>query len=207
DLIEKKELDAEIVSVISNHQDAFALVRAQKHNLPTKVIIYQNKINDKIARNEYDQQILNYVKEINPDLILLSGWQMILGEPLLKQLQKLQIPVINQHPALLTSNHVNEVATSRGLIPVLRGSHVAKDAFEQKLQVSGISIHQILPGDFYDVGPVIMKAEVRIKPDDTLESYKQNMQTTEHLLIQSAIKRVVHVLKHNIDISKGKFIW
>ncbi|MBI5122524.1 hypothetical protein HZA75_01570 [Candidatus Roizmanbacteria bacterium] len=207
DSIENKELDAEIVALVSNHKDAFALTRAKKHNISTKVFTYEGNLKDKISRLQYDQKLLKYIKGIQPDLILLSGWQMILGEPFLKETQKLQIPVINQHPALLTNDNSDHVATSRGLIPVLRGSHVTKDAFEQKLQASGISIHQILPGDMYDVGPVIMKSEVRIKPDDSLDTYEKNMQETEHLLIQSAIKRVIHVLKNNINISKGEFPW
>lgn len=207
DGIESNELDAEIVSIVTNKKDALVLQKAMKHKLQTKIIEYTGKLSDKKARKAYDQQLLEYIKTLNPDLVFLSGWQMIIGAEFLKELQKLQIPVINHHPALLTSNNADTIATSRGPIPVLRGSHVAKDAFDQKLQVGGISVHQILPGDGFDVGPVIMKAEVRIHPSDTYASWQKKRDETEHQLIPTALKRIIHVLKQNIDISTGRFPW
>ena len=73
--------------------------------------------------------------------------------------------------------------------------------------VTGITIHQVLPENGFDVGPIIMKAEVRIKQDETFESVKKRMDETEHLLFPTAIKRILHVIKSGIDISKGQFPW
>jgi len=140
-------------------------------------------------------------------MILLSGWLFILSDSFLKEMQKLQIPVINHHPALLTNDSATTVKTSRGIIPVLRGESVWQETFAKKLPVSGISVHQVLPGDGVDVGPVIMKAEVRIKHDEPFESWRQRMDETEHQLFPTAIKRILHVLRHNIDVSKGDFPW
>jgi amidophosphoribosyltransferase len=207
DGIKNHDINAEIISVVSNKEDAYGLTRAKDNNIPTKIIAYSGKLSDKDARKKYDQQLLEHVKTIKPDMIFLSGWQMVLGETFLKELQKLQIPVINQHPGLLTNREEDFVATSRGKIPVMRGAHVSKETFDKKLQVSGISVHQILPGDKFDVGPVIMKAEVRIKPDDTYDSWKAKMDETEHQVVATAIKRVLHVLENNIDISKGGYKW
>ena len=207
DGIKSNEIDAEIISIVSNKPDAYGLTRAKENNIPAKVIAYDGKLKDQKKRQEYDQKLFEYIKSIKPDFVLLSGWQMIVGETLLKQLQDLQIPVINHHPGLLTNDNSEMVATSRGVMPVMRGAHVAKDTFDQKLQVSGITVHQVLPGDKFDVGPVIMKSEVRIKRDDTFESWIAKMNATEHALLPTAIKRIVHVLQNNIDISKGEFTW
>ncbi|HSA83560.1 MAG TPA: formyltransferase family protein [Patescibacteria group bacterium] len=207
DGINSNEIDAEIVSIVTNKKDAPVIQKAKKHKLQTKIIEYIGKQSDKKTRAAYEQKLLNYIKTINPDLILLSGWQLILGDTFLKATQNLHIPIINHHPALLTNKNEKTIATSRGPIPVLRGSHVGEDAFKQKLQVGGISVHQILPGDAVDVGPIIMKSEVRIHPTDTKASWEQKMHEAEHQLVSTALKRIVHVMKQNIDISAGRFPW
>jgi formyltetrahydrofolate-dependent phosphoribosylglycinamide formyltransferase len=207
DGINDKTIDAEIVGVVSNIKDAYGIVRAKKYNIPTKAIEYKGKLSNKTDREKYEEQLIPHVKELKPDMILLSGWQMILGDTFLKAMMKLQIPVINHHPALLTSNNETTVRTSRGIIPVLRGSHVGKDAYDKKFHVTGISVHQVLPGDGFDVGPVIMKSEVNIHADEPFESVKKRMDDTEHLLLSTAIKQIIHVIKHDIDISQGDFPW
>jgi phosphoribosylglycinamide formyltransferase-1 len=132
---------------------------------------------------------------------------MILSEAFLKVAQHMEIPVINHHPALLTNDNAEKVATSRGFIPVLRGERIWKDAFEKKLPVSGITVHQVIPGDTFDVGPVILKGEVRITQDDTVETWKKRMDEIEHLLLSSAVNRVLHVMKAGIDVSHGHYPW
>ena len=205
--IESGDIDAEIVSIVTNKKDAPVLQKAKKHNIPTKILAYTGKKSDKKARAVYEQQVLAYVKTISPDLIWLSGWQLILSEKFLKETQKMQIPTINQHPALLSQTNQNTVTTSRGPIPVLRGGHVGQDAFDRRFQVSGVTIHQILPEDTFDVGPIVMKAEVKIHKEDKLADWKKKMETAEHILVPTALKRIIHVMKNNIDISGGKFPW
>lgn len=205
--IKKREMHAEIVDVICNKPDALGLEKAKKYNAQTTVLPYVNKFKDKTLRETYDKNLIAHLKKVKPDIILLSGWQMILSEAFLNAAQEMEIPVINHHPGLLTSDTSEEVATSRGSIPVLRGGSVWKDAFEKKLPVSGITVHQVLPGDGFDVGPVILKGEVRIKKDDTFESWRKKMDEIEHLLLPAALKRVLHVMKSGIDTSHGKYPW
>lgn len=205
--VEKNEIDAEIVSIVTNKQDALIIEKAKSHNIPVKIFEYTGKLSDKKERNAYEKNLLEYVETITPDLIWLSGWQFILGDTFLKGTQTLQIPIINQHPALLSSTQQDIVATSRGPIPVLRGGHVGQSAFDQKLQVSGVTIHQILPGNTFDVGPIVMKSEVRIHKEDKLADWQKNMEEAEHLLVPTALKRIIHVMRQNIDISKGEFPW
>lgn len=207
DEIENGTLDAEIVTILCNKPDAPGLERARKYNIPTTVLPYVNKFKDKERRKAYDEKLVKELKKINPDLLLLSGWQMILSETFLKEAQKLEIPVINHHPGLLSSDDSETVPTSRGTIPVLRGGSVWKDAFEKKLPVSGITVHQVLPGDNFDVGPILMKGEVRIRQDDTFEIWRKRMDEIEHILLPAAIKRALHVMQYEIDISHGTYTW
>jgi len=207
DTIEKGEMDAEIVSVVSNISEAYGLERAKKHKIPTFVLPYKGKLSDKKAREDYEKQIITYIEKIKPDLIQLAGWNFILSESFLKAMQKNEIPVINQHPALLTTNASQLIATSQGVIPVIRGKHVIREPFEKGLAVSGFSVHQLLPGEDFDMGPVILTAEIKRHDDDTAEIWEKRINETEHLFLPTAIKRVLHVMENGIDISKGEFPW
>lgn len=205
--IEQGEIDADIVGVISNKDDAYGLQRAKKHNISTIVVPFKGKLTDKKLRDEYDNKLIKEIKILDPDLIILSGWMMVLGDKFLKKTQQMEMPIINLHPALMTSAFEEHIQTSKGRIPVLRGSHSLQESFEKNLAVSGVTVHQILPGNKFDVGPVILKAEVRRKPEDTLESWEKKIHQAEYLLLPTAVKRVLHLMKNNVDISKGEFIW
>lgn len=205
--VEHGNLDAEIISVISNKAEAYGLTRAEKHNIPTAIIPYVGKFSDKTAREKYDQELIEHIKKTNPDLIVLAGWMMVVGEVFLKEMQKLEIPVINLHPALMTESFSETVVTSRGTLPVIRGINAIQKAFNANCPVSGVTVHQILPGEKFDCGPIIMKAEVRRKADDTLESWEKRMHQTEYMILPIAIKRMIHVMKYGIDTSKGDYTW
>jgi phosphoribosylglycinamide formyltransferase-1 len=205
---ESGSLSAEIVGVISNKRDAQGLQRAMKHNIPAILMEYKKRFKDNAARQIYEEILIKEVKRLKPDLILLSGWTMLLSDHFLSAMQKMEIPVINHHPALLTKNADKTVATSRGTIPVIRGHNSFQEAFDQQLPVSGITIHQVLPGEKFDSGPIIMKAEVRRKIDDTAATFEKRIREMEYITLPSALKRVLHVMNHNnINISKGDFPW
>lgn len=207
DSIESGDLDAEIINVLASSPDSPSLTRAKEHNIEASAIVFEGKLSDKNARRKYEEKLVAHLEKIKPDLILLSGWSFVLSDFFVKKMQSMQIPIINHHPALLTTDDSDTVQTSKGRIPVVRGNNKFKASFESPTLVSGLSVHQILPGNFYDVGPLVMKAEVRKRANDTLEVWEERNREMEYLLLPTAIKRVLHVMKNNIDISRGEFVW
>lgn len=207
DCIDKGEINAEIVSVISNNPNAYGLTRAKKHNIKTFILPYQKNRSDKEERKQYEKELIKHIEEVNPDLIQLSGWNFIFGKTFLEAMLKKEIPIINQHPALLTKSSSDTIATSQGYTPVIRGSHAIQDAYKQNLPVSGFTVHQILPNDSFDMGPIILTAEVKRHTEDTQESWEKRIRETEYLFLPTAVKRILHVIQHGIDISKGEFPW
>lgn len=207
--VKSKDIDAKIIDVVSNKESAYGLIRAKKHKIPTSVIAYTDKLTDKAARKKYTKELIKHLQKTNPDLVVLSGWMMVLDEELLLATQKMEIPIINLHPALMTPNFAEKIQTSRGNIPILRGwgMNVIKPPFDEKFPVSGVTVHQILPGNTFDVGPIIMKAEIRRKATDTFESWEKKIHDTEYMIFPTALKRVLHVMKNGVDISKGEFTW
>lgn len=207
DHIESDDINAEIINVIANRKDAYGLMRAKKHAIPHILLEYTKKHRDTKERHTYEKKLIDVIKKNPPDIILLSGWDMILSDTFLKEMQQMDIAVINHHPALLPKNDAQTVVTSRGIFPVLKG-YGFKNSYAKHLPVAGISVHQILPGNNVDAGPVIMKAEVRIHKDDTLEEYEKKVRAMEYILLPSAIKRILHVVHtNNISIRNGDFPW
>lgn len=205
--IKNNNIDAELISVLSNNKDALGLEKAKNQNVPVSAIEYTGKFSDKIARTEYDMKLIDHIKKTKPDLIVLAGWMMILSDNFLEKVSEMEIPVINLHPALLTDNTDKTITTSRGTIPVIRGAHAIRSAYDLNLPVSGVTAHLVLPGNHYDAGPVILKEEVRIKQSETYEEFEKNIHEAEYRVLPTAIKRAVHLLKQNLDITKGKISW
>jgi phosphoribosylglycinamide formyltransferase-1 len=140
-------------------------------------------------------------------MVVLAGWKLILPDAFLHELQRLEIAVINLHPALLSRREESHVATSRGRIPVLRGANAIHDAFELNLRVSGVTVHQVLPNALHDTGPIVLKEEVARKAGEPWSAWEARMHETEHRVLPAALKRVLHVIRHGIDVSAGQFPW
>jgi len=207
DDIKNGEMDGEIVGVISNKTGAYGIERAKKNKIKTIVLPFSGKRNDKETRFEYDKKIISEVKKLKADLIVLAGWMLVLGDNFLTEAEKSEIPVINLHPALLTDKLEDHINTSRGRMPVIRGASAIKDAFNRKLLVSGVSVHQVISKNHVDMGPVILKEEVRRKMNDKIDEFESRIHEVERRTLPTAIKRVIHVMKSGINICTGEFYW
>lgn len=164
-------LDATVVGVISNRPDAFALTRAQRCNVPADVFALGAFRNSGGSRLSYDIALADRVEAMKPDLIILAGWMLILGEGFLDRFPR---RVINLHPALPTE---------------FAGTHAIERAYkasrERGLRRTGVMVHYVIPE--VDAGPVITSAVVPIQPDDDLDALKTRIHTTEHRLLVEAI--------------------
>ena len=74
DACEKNTIRGEIQLVISNNPNAFGIQRAKKHSLNCKVINNE----DFKSREDFNLAILQELKKINLDLIVLAGFMRIL---------------------------------------------------------------------------------------------------------------------------------
>lgn len=205
--INNGDIEAGVTAVISSKPDSNGLKVAEENNVQTFIIPYEGDINDKVKRKEYDKQLFEVVRKSGADIIVLAGWTFVLGDEFLKSAEALEVPVLNLHPALLTDDFEERAATSRGIIPVIRGTAAIREAFDKKLPVSGVTVHQILPKKYFDTGPVVLKEEVRLNKEDTLESFEKKIHETEYRVLPTAIKRVIHVMKEGVDVSRGDFFW
>ena len=166
------ELEAEVVSVISNKADAYGLTRAR--NAGVEAIYFAKQENE--SRQEYDARLANLVITKQPDYIVLAGWMRILSSSFLSSFPS---RVINLHPAL------------PGTFP---GTHAIERAFEAyqrgEIDHTGVMVH-IVPDEGVDNGPVLATEIVPIYNEDTLETLKARVHQTEHVLLVNTLKKIL----------------
>lgn len=162
--IEAGTLDAEIVEVISSRPDAYGLVRAKEHGIPT-CSLNKELYADPALANEV---IATELKQAGAQYVVMAGYMRKLTDEVL-----LAFPdrVLNLHPALL---------------PSFKGAHAIEDAFNAGVKVTGVTVH--LANAEYDKGPIIAQRAVEIREDDTLESLEARIHEVEHDLYPEVLR-------------------
>lgn len=102
-----------------------------------------------------DAMFLDWVYQYQPTMILLSTWGEILSRETLQELSRLNVDVINCHPALL---------------PHHRGANPYTSAIRSGDTQSGVTFHQVT--EKLDGGPILLQKAVPIDPADTGGSLK-----------------------------------
>lgn len=127
-----------------------------------------------------------------PDLVLLSGWDIVLDHNFLEPFQKENIPVLNVHPhPLPDTNEPQDVITAPddSQIPVLRGMEVWAEAINKGLKWSGVTMHHIIP-DSYDTGKVVAREWVKIEENDTVETLREKLNKLEDELVPNTLLKL-----------------
>jgi phosphoribosylglycinamide formyltransferase 1 len=164
DAIEARKLDAKIEMVLSNKADAYGLVRAKKHNLPTAVLDHKAFP----SREAYDQAAVDLLRARGVELVALAGFMRLLSPVFVKAYSN---RIMNIHPALL---------------PSFPGLNVQKKAVEHGVRFSGCTVHFV--NEECDEGPIIIQAVVPVFPDDTEASLAARILKQEHQIYPRAIQ-------------------
>jgi phosphoribosylglycinamide formyltransferase-1 len=161
---ERQQLEAEVVVVISDRSDAYALTRAKNHNIP-HFFVDRNTCRDE---REFNRRILNLLKKYRVDLVVMAGYMRLLGKEVLDAYPN---RVMNIHPALL---------------PSFPGAHGIRDALNYGVKVTGVTVH--FANEEFDAGPIILQEAVEIAEDDTEETLAKKIHRVEHNLYPQAIR-------------------
>lgn len=164
DAIEEGSLNAEIVEVISSRPEAYGLVRAKEHGIPT-CSLNKDIYADPATANEI---IAAELVRSGAEYVVMAGYMRKLTEEVL-----LAYPdkVLNLHPALL---------------PSFKGAHAIEDAFNAGVKVTGITVH--FANAEYDKGPIIAQRAVAVREDDTLETLEARIHEAEHELYPEVLR-------------------
>ncbi|RZL31116.1 MAG: phosphoribosylglycinamide formyltransferase [Pedobacter sp.] len=167
----KRSTEAEVALVLTNNPESYVLQRADSFEIPSHVF----------DRHEFYQtdEVLDLLKNLDIDLIVLAGFLWLIPENLLKEYPG---RMINIHPALLPKYG------GKGMY----GDRVHKAILAAKEPEGGITIHYV--NEHYDEGEFIYQAKYRIDKDDNLEMVKFKGQQLEHLhyprIVETLIKKI-----------------
>lgn len=196
DAIASGELLAEIAVVVSNQPGSGALARATAASVPGVSLPLANR-RDTVAREAYDRRLADVVAAFAPDLIVLAGWMLILSPAFLDRFPG---RIVNIHPALLPSDGGDEVASSQGALPALRGPRVVRDALAQGLPITGATTHWVTAT--VDSGPVILCEEVTIAPEDDEARLHERIKHVEHRLLPRAVAQALTEISERSQFSR-----
>lgn len=160
---------AEFALVLSNKSDAYALERAAKAGVPSRVVRYE----DYPDRRAFTHAILEHMEGSGIDLICLAGFNRIL-DPVLVDAYPLRM--MNTHPALLPAFGG----------PGMYGRRVHEAVLASGAKLSGATVHFVTPET--DAGPIILQAAVPVLDDDTPEALAQRVLREEHRIYPAAVR-------------------
>ena len=161
--------DGEIVLVISNKPNAYALTRAADNGIESVVV--NNKECE--SKAEFEEKILAVLKEKGIELIILAGFMCILTENFTSRYPK---RILNVHPALIPS------FCGEGFY----GLHVHEAALNYGVKVTGATVHFV--NEIPDGGQIILQKAVYIEDGDTPETLQRRVmeQAEWHILPEAA---------------------
>ena len=157
-------IPVEVVLVLSDKPDAYALQRAEQAGIATAVV----RPAEYASREEYDAEIVRLLQQAGVGAVALAGYMRLVTTVLLDAFPQ---RVLNIHPALL---------------PSFPGLHGQRQAFEYGVKVSGCTVHFVAAG--LDSGPIILQAPVPVLEDDDADTLAARILEQEHIIYPLALK-------------------
>ena len=153
-----KQLSGQIVGVLSNKAEAYALRRAEDANIATAVISHQNFPNRESFDVTMHQQLLAW----QVDLVILAGFMRILTPEFVS---KWQGKMLNIHPSLL---------------PFYKGMNTHQRVLNTGDRLHGCTVHFVTAE--LDAGQSIAQSVIQVSLQDTAESLAQRVHELEHFI-------------------------
>ena len=163
DASENSMIDAEVVVVISDKKDAFALKRAEKHGIQAHFVDPKGK-----ERAEHEKEINTILEKVNVKLLVGAGYMHILSPSFV---EKWYGRLVNIHPALL---------------PSFKGTNGQGDALNYGVKISGCTTHFM--DKEMDHGPIIIQAAVKALPGDNRDKLAARILEVEHQILPRTVQ-------------------
>ena len=157
-------LPIDIRAVISNNPDAAGLRLAQAAGVDTMVVDHRSYPD----RATFDQALMQAIDRCQPQLVVLAGFMRILGTEFIRHYAG---RLLNIHPSLL---------------PAFKGLNTHARALEAGAREHGASVHFVT--NDLDGGPIVIQAQVTIRPGDTPATLAARVLEIEHRILPLAIQ-------------------
>lgn len=162
DAMQAGALPIEIVGVISNREDAYAIIRAKDATIPVAVLSHVAS-GKRMGIKTFESHASAQLAAWQPDLIVLAGFMRVLSADFI---DNAPAPMINLHPALL---------------PAYKGLDTHQRAIQAGERHHGCSLHVVTAE--LDAGVVLTQALLEVYQKDTADSLQARVQKLEHQLL------------------------
>jgi phosphoribosylglycinamide formyltransferase-1 len=182
DASEKNMIDAEVVVVISDNKEAFALKRAEKHKI--KPFFVDPNLKNK---EDFDKELDKILEDNKIELVVGAGFMRMISPCFVRRWYG---KLINIHPALL---------------PSFKGVNGQGDALDYGVKISGCTTHFM--DEKMDHGPIILQAAVKVMPMDDKDALAHRILEVEHQILPRTVdlfaKGRLKIKDRKVVIKKG----
>ncbi len=164
----------EVVLVISNKKDAYALERAEKEGIESLVFVKK----ELGSQRAFEEAMIEAIDSAGIDLIVLAGFLSILSEDFTRHYEK---RIINVHPSLIPS------FCGEGFY----GLKVHQAVLDKGVKVTGATVHYV--NEIPDGGEIIKQKAVEVLEGDTAETLQRRvMEQAEWVILPEAIEEITN---------------
>lgn len=164
----KESETVNIALVISNKADAYALVRAERHGVPTAVVP-KAELHD-------EQKVLQLLRDYDIQFIVLAGFLPLVPDYLINAFPR---RIINLHPALLPK------FGGKGMW----GHHVHEAVKAAGETETGMTVHYVTP--VCDGGEIIAQYHVSLSSTDTVDDIAEKEHQLEMQYFPTIVEKVL----------------
>ena len=169
-------LSGQIVGVISNKPEAYALKRAEKAGISTAIIEHKQYPNREAFDAVMQQQLLAW----DVDLVILAGFMRILSAPFV---QAWQGKMLNIHPSLL---------------PHYKGMHTHQRVLHTGDVWHGCTVHYVTAE--LDAGQALAQGVLQVQIQDDVSSLAKRVHQLEHLIYPQVVEWIcTGAIQHSVQ--------
>ncbi len=165
--VQRGELPAEIVAVLSDVAEAPGLAAARRLGLPAVAVPRRGEP----SRQAHEEKVLAALAAARPDWLCLAGYMRLLSPAFVARFPR---RIVNVHPSLL---------------PAFPGLDAQRQALEHGVKVSGCTVHLVDEG--LDSGPIVVQRAVPVADDDDEASLAARILDQEHRAYPQALGRLL----------------
>lgn len=158
------QIQGQIVGVLSNQTNAYALQRASNVGIETAVISHK----DFPTRQQFDEKMHQQLLAWQVDVVILAGFMRILSAEFV---EKWHGKMLNIHPSLL---------------PAYKGLNTHQRVLHTGDVWHGCTVHFVTAE--LDAGQAIIQGVLQVQAKDNSESLAQRVHELEHLIYPLAVE-------------------
>lgn len=165
--IERGEVPARIVLVLSNMADAPGLDRARELGLPAVALPHKGEP----SRRAHEEKVIAALREAGAEWVCLAGYMRLLSPEFVAAFPR---RMVNIHPSLL---------------PAFPGLDAQAQALAHGVKISGCTVHLVDEG--LDSGPIVVQRAVPVLDGDTAAALSKRILAEEHQAYPEALRRLL----------------